>query len=392
MNGVKFIRENGGLARRLPGSDYISGLIVYGEKAIEKALILSVDELETMGVNAQENPVLFYHVSEFFRINAGAKLYIQTLLESDDDFADVKSLQNFADGTIRQLAVCDFKRPMTALVTAVAQLNAIAVELSAFNTPLSILLSPKVTTEDMTSLVDLHALKAERVAVVIGQDGAGFGNELATKNLSIGCVGAALGAISKANVHESIAWVEKQDLVSIAYPKTLTASDSSARELDKIAFADGSLLSKYTSQQIQAINDKGYLFLIKHTGIVGTYFNDSYTATSLEDDFAYIENNRTVDKAIREINRVLLPRISGPAYIDPDTGLLAAATTNALEALCDEVLDQMARDGEVSGFDVQIDPNQKVLRNSKLEVVLKIIPVGTLREIRVKIGLTLKKD
>ena len=131
---------------------------------------------------------------------------------------------------------------------------------------------------------------------------------------------------------------------------------------------------------------------IKHSGITGTYLNDSFTATGLETDFAYIENNRTIDKAIRSINKVLIKKVSGPAYIDPDTGLLEASGVAALEGLCDDVLDQMVRDGEVSGYEVYINPKQQVLKTSKLEIIVKIIPVGTLRKIEVKIGLTLKKD
>lgn len=52
----------------------------------------------------------------------------------------------------------------------------------------------------------------------------------------------------------------------------------------------------------------------------------------------------------------------------------------------------MKRNGEISGYEAYINPNQQVLRTSKLEVIVKIVPVGTLRKIEVKIGLTLKKD
>jgi len=50
----------------------------------------------------------------------------------------------------------------------------------------------------------------------------------------------------------------------------------------------------------------------------------------------------------------------------------------------------MVRDGEISGYKNYINPDQQVLRNSKLEIVSKIVPVGTLREITVRIGLTLQ--
>lgn len=58
--------------------------------------------------------------------------------------------------------------------------------------------------------------------------------------------------------------------------------------------------------------------------------------------------------------------------------------------MCEEPLDQMKREGELSGYRVFINPKQKVLQNSKLEVIVKIVPVGTLREIEVKIGLALQ--
>lgn len=389
MGGVKFIRENGGLSRELNGSDHISGLIVYGEKAVDKILLLSTDELEPIGVTLETHPVLFYHVNEFFRINPGAKLYIQGVAVSDGEYSEIKVLQNFAGGDIRQMAICDFKSPVSVLETAIPKLNQIATELGNLNLPLSILFTVKVTSVEMVTLPQLH-LENERVSVIISQDGGGLGAFLATSNPSISNIGACLGAVSKAMVHESIAWVEKQNLVDVAYAKKLTGDVEQAREMDIIGFVDGSKLSDYSPEQIKAIEDKGYIFCLKHTGIAGTYFNDSFTATALDSDFAYIENNRTIDKAIREINKVLVPRISAPAYVDPDTGYLANSTVAATEALCDDVLDQMIRDGEISGYAVSINPRQQILKTSKLEVVVKLVPVGVLREIIVKIGLTLK--
>ena len=389
MGGVKFIRENGGLNRELSGSDHISGLIVYGEQAVEKVLILEPNELEAIGVTLVTHPVLFYHVNEFFRINSGAKLYIQGVAVSDGEYSEIKVLQNFAGGDIRQMAICDFKSPVSVLETAIPKLNQIATELGNLNLPLSILFTVKVTSVEMVTLPQLH-LENERVSVIISQDGGGLGAFLATSNPSISNIGACLGAVSKAMVHESIAWVEKQNLVDVAYAKELTGDVEQAREMDIIGFVDGSKLSDYSPEQIKAIEDKGYIFCLKHTGIAGTYFNDSFTATALDSDFAYIENNRTIDKAIREINKVLVPRISAPAYVDPDTGYLANSTVAATEALCDDVLDQMIRDGEISGYAVSINPRQQILKTSKLEVVVKLVPVGVLREIIVKIGLTLK--
>lgn len=391
MNGVKFVRQNGGLGRTSPGSDHISGLIVYGEGDIEKKLLLSKNDLDILGITAESNPVFHYHVSEFFRVNEGAKLYAQSVTTSNGNYDEVKTLQNFAEGSLRQVAVCDFKLASNNVVNSIAKLNQISKDLDSTNAPLSVLLSFKATTADMSTLPNLHTLNAERVSVVLGQDGGGRGAYLAKTIPAISCIGAALGAVSKAKVSESIGWVEKQNLVSTAYEKSLTGGDNTARELDVIGFCDGSLIKNYTPQQVQSINDKGYIFCVKYPGNTGTYFNDSFTATNLESDFAYIENNRTIDKAIREVYKVLTPKISGPAYVDPETGELDVSTLVALETLCEDTLDQMVRDGEISGRSVVIDPSQQILKTSKLEVMVKIVPIGTMREIIVKIGLNLSK-
>lgn len=389
MNGVKFIRKNGGLGRNLAGEDHISGLIVYGETALPVTLILSVEELNGKGITPTKNPVLHYHISEFFRINEGAQLYVQSVESSDGNYTEMKTLQAFAGGKLRQIAVCDFKTELTGLDNALSKLNAIGKELAKRITPVSILYSFKLKTEDIANLPDLHTKSAELVSVVIGQDGAGRGAYIAQTTPSVSSIGACLGALSKASVHESIGWVEKQNLVSTAYDKALTGDTLQALELDVPAFADGTKLGSLTPAQVEALHSKGYIFLIQYAGNAGTYFNDSFTATATTNDFAYMENNRTIDKAIRELNRVLVPKISGPAYIDPDTGNLQTATVSAIEALCEEPLDAMKRNGELSGYKVYINPRQRILQTSKLEVVLKIVPVGTMREIEVAIGFAL---
>ncbi len=391
MNGVRFIRQNGGLGRKLEGEDHISGIIVYGENTVSQRLLLSQEDLAINNITVESNPVLFYHVSEFFRIAPGAKLYMQSLTTSDGLYSEVKTMQSFAQNSLRQLAICDYKSSITGLSTRLNKLQEIATELGSRNTPLSILLSMKVQTSDIANIPNLRTLNADRVSVVLAQDVGGLGGFLNTTSPSLSAIGSVLGSTAKAKVHESIAWVEKQNLVSNAYPKSLTGGTDKAMEMDVVGLCDGSNISDYSPAQLDAILNKGYIIAVKHTGITGSYFYDSATATALDSDFAYIENNRSIDKAIREINKVLVPKISAPTYVDASTGMLSPIDIAGLEALCDNVLEQMQRDGELSGFSVNINPNQAILKTSRLEVIVKLVPVGTLREIVVKIGLTTKK-
>ena len=391
MNTVSFNRQEGGLAKRLPGEDHISGLVVYGQPNVAKTLLIEVEGLASIGVTPTSHPVLHYHVSEYFRVNPGSKLYLVSLAVNDGQFVAIKQLQQFAEAKIRQIGIVDLLTPFVDLSTASTTIKGTLNELANLNMPLQAVYSiHSMTSADLLALPNVHTFDNERFSVVIGQDGAGRGHYVSgVVGKKVGIVGATLGAISRAKVHESIGWVEKQNLVVGTYTKALTGNNVVARELDVPAFVDGTLLSDLTPAQIQSINDKGYLFLIKHIGYTGTFFNDSYTCTALDSDFATIENNRAIDKAQRGVYVKLLPKISGPIYVNPDTGEISADTIASLEAIGSIPLEQMERDGELSGFKIFINPNQDVLSTSKLTVTLKIVPVGVLREITVNLGFAL---
>ena len=46
----------------------------------------------------------------------------------------------------------------------------------------------------------------------------------------------------------------------------------------------------------------------------------------------------------------------------------------------------MEKAGELSGYEASIDPEQDVLSTSTVEVVIKNVPVGVIRKMKVKIG------
>ncbi|MEB3042026.1 hypothetical protein VJJ49_15250, partial [Capnocytophaga gingivalis] len=77
------------------------------------------------------------------------------------------------------------------------------------------------------------------------------------------------------------------------------------------------------------------------------------------------------------LNGVLVPKVSGHAYIEPDTGNLQTDTVSSISALCEEPFDAMKRNGELSGYKLYINTRQRILQTSKLEIALKILTVGT---------------
>jgi hypothetical protein len=396
MNGVTFIRGNGGLARRLPGEDHISGMIaVVGEASplAGKYELRTVEAAEAAGFTATAAPVLHYHISEFFRLAPGAILFVMAVEELDGTFTEIKQLQQHTGGKLRRVGIAQPDVVLSTVITQAATVDAICTELAGLNMPLVAVLTGHVTSANIASLTDLHTKNCPRVGICIAQDGGGYGAYLqsqpAHEGQSVGAMGALLGALAKRRVSDSIGWVEKYNVVSTAYPKSLTGGDQKALELDVPALCDGTLISDLTPAQLQSINEKGYILLFRHVGYSGSYWNDAFAATALTSDYAYLENSETMDKACRGVYLALLPKVSGPAYVDPATGNLAESTCKSLETLAEVPLAQMEREGELSGGAVSIDPAQPVLSTSRLQVVIKLVPVGTLREIVVTIGFTL---
>ncbi len=131
---------------------------------------------------------------------------------------------------------------------------------------------------------------------------------------------------------------------------------------------------------------KGYIFARTYSGVDGVYFDNSATCILASSDFAFIENNRTIDKAATNIIVKLTPRLNGPVLVDPTSGELAPDYIAQLEADGNAALDGMLEDVEISGKDVFVDPAQDVNATGKILVKFKIVPIGVSREIEAEIG------
>ena len=155
------------------------------------------------------------------------------------------------------------------------------------------------------------------------------------------------------------------------------------------AFADGTLLRDLDSAVIEALDAARYLFFVTYDGIAGSYFNDSHTMDSATSDYAYIENVRTMDKAVRGVRTYTLPKLGRPLKVDPSTGKLETYVVEDLKLTANRALEAMEKAGELSGYSVEIDPDQNVLATSTVEMVIKNVAVGVMRKLNIKIGFAL---
>jgi hypothetical protein len=339
----------------------------------------SLLEAEALGIindtgTATDILIMHYHISEFYRINPGAKLFIAIYDEAEtaETWAEIATVQNFSEGKIRNMGI--FTKQAFATADMVL-MQAIMTTLETENKPVSAVLYAADLSDVVTgSLVTLRTgIVAPKISGVLGQDGAGVGAALfTTAGYSITALGAMLGAVSKSKVSECIGWVEKFPMNSV--------------ELDVPAFANGDLIKNLTQAVIDAVDEKGYLFLVKYESDGQVYINDSHTAVVITSDFAYIASNRTMDQAIRSVRSKLLPQLNGPVLVDPQTGKLSPEYVTHIENLGDSALEQMERDGELSGFKTFVDPDQDVLSTSIVEVAIVNVPIGVSRRFNVKVS------
>lgn len=388
-------RQNGNVPKSLPGEDHITGLVIYmaagdipASFKTERVQPLStIDAAEAAGIvdytTAADGTqtaapwavrVLHYHLSELYRINPAVSLYVGIFEKPQGDnmtFAEIKTVQNFADGRIRQIGVwCGDRVPSEDDLTAI---QGQAATLEAQGAELSVVYAPKVANVKQISTSLAGGGKC-RVSVVIGQAGSGTGAELYKDKAnagkaSVSGLGVVLGLISKAKVHQCIAWV-KEFPTGISLP----------------AFGDGTLLRDMDKALVEQLDTARYLFFVTQQGQSGSYMNDSHTMDDAKSDYASIESVRTMDKGARGVRAYLIPELGGNVYVDADTGKLASYTVAHLETVAGHALEDMEKAGELSGYKAEIDPDQDVAASSTVDIVLKKVAVPVMRHVRIKIG------
>ena len=451
MNDIRFTKTNGGMARASASEDPISALIMpiagadgivaitsnfkelesgmyvakfqYAEQLREMGLEYSdpedrsaisvVDATALFGSYHMKSGInaLVYHVSEFFRMNPNGTLYVgivnididtpthemgySVTLGAEDDIASscITEMQNYAEGKIRQVGI------LTPSLGNLADYQTEATSLEGHHKPLSIVVTPTgfvhnvsvrqlegswsglYITASSVSELELSELKDSdntmvangqcNVSVLIGCD---LDETLAAKLGTYkyyGCIGTCLGAISKAAVNECIAWVQKFPL-GLAKPGLI-----SGEEVKNVSEAD-----------LNDLNTNHLIFVRTHVGITDCYFNDSWTLDLDTSDYAYIESVRTIDKACRGVRANLLPYLNSPLKVDAETGKFAQSTVAFLQTTAGRALEDMEKADELSGYVVEIDPEQNVISTSMLQVVIKQVPTGVMRNVNIKIGFT----
>lgn len=398
---AKFFEEGAGLAVK----DKLQGNVIE---------INSMDDLKELGITAYsgdtEKDLLFgipyYHINHFFGIQGSTGRLFIMFADCGVDWNAIEQMQRAAHGMINQLGVWTEQslwkqtdpEAETYSIDLVTDLQSKAASLADENAPLSILLCANsaviATDEESVKKVELGkiptcVINARFVSVLLGQglDADVSAMQLANQNLTpIGNIGAALGCIASASVQESFAWVNKFNLIGYFPDIEMGFGDVTLNSESKLTST-----LKYSSLnkiQLDDLDDKGYIFLCKYSGLEsGVFFSKDQTCSN--GDYRTVARNRTIHKSRRAVRNALLPYVNSPLKVDPSTGYLSSAKITMFQNIVSDILTTMQNNEEISGFSVTIDKNQNVLKNDTLIIKYSLVPVGVASRIEVAEGLAL---
>lgn len=398
---AKFFEEGAGLAVK----DKLQGNVIE---------INSMDDLKELGITAYsgdtEKDLLFgipyYHINHFFGIQGSTGRLFIMFADCGIDWNAIEQMQRAAHGMINQLGIWSEQslwkqtdpEAETYSIDLVTDLQSKAASLADENAPLSILLCANsaviATAEESVKKVELGkiptcVINARFVSVLLGQglDADVSAMQLANQNLTpIGNIGAALGCIASASVQESFAWVNKFNLIGYFPDIEMGFGDVTLNSESKLTST-----LKYSSLnkiQLDDLDDKGYIFLCKYSGLEsGVFFSKDQTCSN--GDYRTVARNRTIHKSRRAVRNALLPYVNSPLKVDPSTGYLSSAKITMFQNIVSDILTTMQNNEEISGFSVTIDKNQNVLKNDTLIIKYSLVPVGVASRIEVVEGLAL---
>lgn len=386
--------------------------------------INSLDDAEKLGITAYvENSsaddssastsllagIPYYHIKQFFAMAGGTGRLFISFADCSKDWNAIIDMQKASNGIISQFGVwteqCIWKKMDSTAnqytISLVGDLQSVAEQMANdYYAPSYIILSgnsSKVKTADgdvstitFSQIADA-IVDARYVSVLLSQSMDTEVKKMQATLASttpVGVIGLALGALTQANVGESIAWVQNFDLVNYVSAIEMGFGDATV-ENSKIKNATSySALTKY---QLDTLDDKGYIFMRTYEGREGhVYFTKDRSCS--DGDYCTIARNRTINKSRRLVREALLPYVNSPVKVDPSNGNLSSAQATVYSNLISDALSSMADAEEISSVGtITVPTAQNILKTKKLTFSYTLVPLGCAETIKVTEGLAISK-
>ena len=388
LKGVNVQKLQGGLGRTNGNKDNHVAIICVGipvgaiatavNNAGKGVVLKSPYDAEVLDINesfdANNGLKLYNDIVEFFRLAPEATLY---LFNSDVE-ADLKAFLN-QNKEIKGYGLnVTWNALVPNLTLEVAKHQSIVNDFAADNRLIDFAIIGMDELDVFTT--DLFTLASGNVSVCVGCE----------DDTKVVAIGSALGMIAIRKVNENMASVDiQQKPRSKRGTADYTLTDSSLGRWQTAFLSDGREISIVPNSELRdGIIAKGYIVVAGYEGYAGMFFENSYTCIERASDFAFIENNRTWNKAARLVRTTLLPKVKGVVKKNPSTGFIASTTVSYWKQLLNKALETMVVADEISGYEVDIDPEQIVNSTSPVTVKVSVVADGIVHEFDVAIGLT----
>lgn len=381
LPGVKIQVADGALGRTVATADGIAAMVLTGIAATGLALnvptrIYSIADAITLGITAATHPHANGQINDFYEeTGTGAELWITLVAEATTHAAiftattgPMQKLLDTSQGRVTIAATslgraAGYAPVMTGLLDydlpAVAGLaHIIAKGYADRFSPLRIMLDGSYLLSPLTGVVSVKGA-GERAAVFAGVSEPGK---------RAASMGRFLGRLAAIPVHQSIARVK------------------TGRFSANGALTSGLALSTYSEAQLASLHDAGYMVLRTFQGIQGAFVSDDLCLASETSDFTSIALGRVMDKAIRIAYQTYVYELNDTIEIGSDGRLLPTKVSYLEDVITRALSQRMLAEGNCSAVQVSVDPTQNVLSTNSIEVVVKITPLGTLKQITVKLG------
>lgn len=391
---------SGNLGRTTDSEDGISlliatGVAVGGEFALNDLLgpFTSLADAEALGIDEAydlaNTCLVWHHIKDFYEESEGlgvmgTELYVQVVAKTvrlatmadNTSVLYAKKLLQQLGGKVRLLALSMVpdgayvpaydSQIEVDCVSAIAAAQTLWAAEQVLHRPIQILIEGRNWQGTPATSKDLRTLAANRVSVVLSQDGADAAVHASAAKYAH--VGRVLGRLAAIAVQRNIGRV-KDGPVDVTTP----------------AFSNGGSLNSLTDANLDTMHDRGYIFLRSYVGKDGVYYTDQPTCIVATNDYAWIADGRVIDKVDRLAYQVYVDELLDSVPVDPVTGKLPAAVIKNFQGLVEKKINQNMS-GEISSVSAYCDPDQDVLSTSQISIELTIVPMGTARQFVVELA------
>ena len=385
MGNVNITLTNGQLGATLQTNDGVSGMVLTGNTEVggyavgTTVLVTSLDDLTSKGITVTHNPFAYRQVKEFYdEAGSGAQLYLMLVPSTMkvNQMADVsnangaKKLLDYANGKIKLLGIMSnddvvYTTPpvITAginpdVYTAATNMAVLANDYFLAEKPFRAIIGGTSYNLNSPTITDMTAgTSNSRTAILLADTVYGNGS----------CIGLFLGRLSSIPVHRKVSRVRTGALSN-------TAAFIGPTTLESDPLDPG------------IISSKGLITWSIFPNVSGYFFSGDDTCSATTDDYHFLARGRVIDKAHILAYTTFVQEVDDEVPVNDDGTLDAGFCEWLSKQIENQINNTMTANKEISSVDCVIDPSQNILSTNKLNVVLKIVPVGYASDIEISLG------